>query len=86
VEPVIVSDQLMTDLEGMEKEIKSMGAAKILCLYSTTSCFAPRARDDVTAIAKLCGKHDIFHLINNAYGLQDNACSKIIEKASRYKL
>eukprot|EP00166_Cyanidium_caldarium_P004115 ctg_42.g9 len=42
----------------------------VLCVISTTSCFAPRAPDDVVRIAQWCRAHDVPHVVNNAYGLQ----------------
>ena len=42
---------------------------------TTTSCFAPREPDDILRIGKLARKYKIFHITNNAYGLQ---CSKTI--------
>ncbi len=38
-------DEVRTDLEALEREIKEKGAESILCILSTTSCFAPRAPD-----------------------------------------
>lgn len=43
---------------------------------STTSCFAPREPNDSILIGNLCSKYKIFHIINNAYGLQ---CMKTTE-------
>lgn len=50
---------------------------EILCIFTTTSCFAPRIPDDIEKIAGICKDLDIPHVINNAYGLQ---CSKITHK------
>lgn len=41
-----------------------------LCVLTTTSCFAPRASDDVEAVARLCKHAGVPHIINNAYGVQ----------------
>ena len=46
------------------------GAERVLCVLSTTSCFAPRVPDAVEELAKLCKRRGIGHVINNAYGLQ----------------
>ena len=46
-----------------------MGPENVLCVLSTTSCFAPRVFDNVEEIAIICKKYDIFYVINNAYGL-----------------
>lgn len=59
----------------MEKMINQLeGEKNILCVLSTTSCFAARTPDKLLEIGNLCKKYNIFHVINNAYGLQ---CSKI---------
>lgn len=39
-------------------------------MVSTTSCFAPRAPDRIRDLAVLCKEADIFHVVNNAYGVQ----------------
>ena len=49
-EPVVVEntlegDELRTDLEAVEHKIEELGAENILCVHSTTSCFAPRVPD-----------------------------------------
>ena len=41
---------------------------------STTSCFAPRVPDKVDELSLLAKKYEIFHVVNNAYGIW---CSKI---------
>lgn len=45
-------------------------ALQVACVVTTTSCFAPRAADDVVAVAKLCQAAGVAHIINNAYGVQ----------------
>lgn len=47
-----------------------------MCLYTTTSCFAPWLPDNIVEIAKLSKENGLFHLINNAYGVQ---CTKIAD-------
>lgn len=63
-------DQLCTDLPRLKAEIERLGAGCIVAVLSTTSCFAPRAADDLIGIAKLCQEKDIGHVVNNAYGVQ----------------
>lgn len=57
----------VADLNELRKKISEIGSDKILCVLSTTSCFAPRARDNVEEIAQICQKNNIGHVINNAY-------------------
>lgn len=72
VETVLEGDRVCTG--NIEECIRNVNPREILCVLSTTSCFAPRAPDDVERIAKICKEYEIPHVINNAYGLQ---CSKI---------
>ncbi|PRW56294.1 O-phosphoseryl-tRNA(Sec) selenium transferase [Chlorella sorokiniana] len=82
-EPLVVpmrleGDQLVTDLEAIQREVDRLGAEAIACVITTTSCFAPRAADDVVAVAKLCQQAGIAHIINNAYGVQSAAlCAQV---------
>ena len=55
----------------------------MVAVVSTTSCFAPRACDDLAAVAKLCASREIPHLINNAYGLQSSKCMHLVEEAAK---
>lgn len=86
--PVVIElkrngDQLETDIDEMRGSIQRLGASKIACVLSTTSCFAPRAPDDVVSIAKLCAASNIPHIINNAYGVQSRVICSSITSASR---
>lgn len=72
---------LETDVTTFETKIDELGAENIVCIMSTTSCFAPRECDDVLALAKLAFKHNIPHLINNAYGLQSRVLCQRIQQA-----
>jgi O-phospho-L-seryl-tRNASec:L-selenocysteinyl-tRNA synthase len=55
-------------------KLVELGAEQVLCVLSTTSCFAPRAPDDVVALAQICRDAGIAHVVNNAYGLQVCVC------------
>lgn len=71
-----------TDIDCIQEHIIRIGAEKISCIVSTTSCFAPRACDNIEVIAEICDKNNIYHLINNAYGLSNRNLMKRINKAS----
>lgn len=73
------SDAIKCDVEKVEEVFRKLPVEEILCVISVTSCFAPRVPDDIYGIAKLCKKHNVFHVINNAYGLQ---CTKICHKVN----
>lgn len=47
-------DQLVTDCTAIEQTIEQLGSDSVVCVASTTSCFAPRAADEVVNIARLC--------------------------------
>ncbi|ETE56646.1 hypothetical protein L345_17643, partial [Ophiophagus hannah] len=45
IENVLEGDELRTNLQAVEAKILDLGAEHILCVHSTTSCFAPRVPD-----------------------------------------
>lgn len=67
---LLQGDQLCTDMECLREKVIELGSSQIVAVLSTTSCFAPRAADDLITIAKLCKQEDIGHVVNNAYGVQ----------------
>lgn len=83
IQNLLLGDQLSTDMEAIVAQVEKLGAANIVCVVSTTSCFAPRGADKVVEIAKLCSNAGIGHIINNAYGVQSAALCKLITSASR---
>lgn len=86
VDPILENDELVTNLQALEKELsaeENENTKKISCVVSSTSCFAPRAPDDVEAIATLCQKYNVAHVINNAYGVQSRKLCGKIEAAMR---
>lgn len=83
IENVLTGDELRTNLVELEEKINELTPEKIACIFSTASCFAPRASDKVEEIAVLCKKYSIFHLINNAYGLQSSKVMHHVNQASR---
>jgi len=38
-------DELRTDVEALRAAVDRLGAEKIVCIMTTTSCFAPRVPD-----------------------------------------
>lgn len=83
VENVLEGDELRTDLEAVKRKIEELGADNILCVHSTTSCFAPRVPDRLEELAEMCAKHHIPHIVNNAYGVQSSKCMHLIEQGAR---
>lgn len=83
MENVLEGDELRTDLVQIEESIRQHGASNVLCVMTTTSCFAPRGCDRVVQVAEMCDKYNIGHIINNAYGLQSSKCCHVINQAFR---
>lgn len=86
--PVVIElqqhgDELHTDVPAIRERIQALGSDQVVCVITTTSCFAPRAPDDVPAVAALCAELDVPHLVNNAYGVQSLAICKMISQACR---
>jgi O-phospho-L-seryl-tRNASec:L-selenocysteinyl-tRNA synthase len=68
-------------LEAIEAKVLELGAENILAVFSTTSCFAPRAPDRVDLLAQLAARHKLYHVVNNAYGLQCPMITQYLEAA-----
>ncbi|XP_040191106.1 O-phosphoseryl-tRNA(Sec) selenium transferase [Rana temporaria] len=83
IENVLEGDELRTDLNSVESRIQDLGAENILCVHSTTSCFAPRVPDRLEELAEICAKYDIPHIVNNAYGVQSSKCMHLIQQGAR---
>ena len=83
IQNLLLGDQLSTDMDAIVAQIELLGADNIVCVVSTTSCFAPRGADKVVEIAKLCSSSGIGHIINNAYGVQSAALCKLVTSAWR---
>uniref|UniRef100_A0AC34G6G7 O-phosphoseryl-tRNA(Sec) selenium transferase n=1 Tax=Panagrolaimus sp. ES5 TaxID=591445 RepID=A0AC34G6G7_9BILA len=62
--------QFRITVDNLEDAISSFDSSQILCILSTTSCFAPRVPDSLIENGKFARKNGFFHLVNNAYGLQ----------------
>eukprot|EP01031_Cornospumella_fuschlensis_P022274 gene22274-27237_t len=89
LEPIIVENVLDTAGGSMQTNLVEIGnllrtrSHEILCVLSTTSCFAPRQPDLADEIAKLCKAYDVGHVVNNAYGLQCARITKLLTRACR---
>ncbi|KFV80396.1 O-phosphoseryl-tRNA(Sec) selenium transferase, partial [Struthio camelus australis] len=83
IENVLEGDELRTDVKAVEAKIKALGAENILCVHSTTSCFAPRVPDRLEELAVICANYDIPHIVNNAYGVQSSKCMHLIQQGAR---
>ncbi|CAK8692903.1 unnamed protein product [Clavelina lepadiformis] len=84
IENCLVGDELCTDVDAIEKVIEKVGADSILCIHTTTSCFAPRIPDKLEEIAQICKDKEIPHIVNNAYGVQLSKCMHLLNQASKF--
>ena len=80
--PSGLGDELLTDLPALEARLDALGD-DVLAVVTTTSCFAPRAPDDVAAVARLCAAREVAHVVNNAYGVQCARSSATLSRACR---
>ncbi|KAF0984068.1 hypothetical protein FDP41_007983 [Naegleria fowleri] len=81
IENIVNEDgSIEADIPAIEKKIQEVGVENILCVLSTTSCFAPRVPDNVFEIGKICHKYQIGHIVNNAYGVQSKIIMENINK------
>lgn len=87
--PIIINQKLnndhglCTNITEFENKIQEIGVDNILCIYSTTSCFAPRQCDDLIGLSEMAKKNNVFHVVNNAYGLQSTFLTHQIEQGIR---
>lgn len=81
IPPIQYGEQLQTDIKGILKAVEDIGTENILCVSSTMSCFAPRAYDSVEEIAKICKENNLFHIVNNAYGVYCTKACDMLNKA-----
>lgn len=77
-------EQIVTDVPAVRAAIERLGPDAVLCVLSTTSCFAPRAPDDVLALARECAAKNVPHVVNNAYGVQCRPIMKALDAAMNH--
>ena len=83
ISPVAVGDELRTDVAGVRAALERLPAGAVAAVVTTTSCFAPRAPDDVVAVARLCAEFNVPHVVNHAYGLQLSGACHALNEACR---
>lgn len=77
VETEVVGDAVKVSPEKIAEIIGEDTAA----ILSTTTFFPPREPDDVKAISRLANDENLFHIINNAYGVQSRKVMKLVQGA-----
>ena len=83
VENVLEGDQLRTGVDAVQRKISDVGPEAVVCVLSTSSCFAPRAADKLLEVAQVCATVGVGHVINNAYGVQAQPLCQAICAACR---
>lgn len=83
IENILIGDELQTDVNAIVQQIELLKPENVLCVLTTTSCFAPRTPDKLEDVAKVCKQYCISHVVNNAYGVQSSKCMHLIQQASR---
>jgi len=73
----VYGDAVRVPVEGIEAALSEETAA----IVSTTTFFPPREPDNIKEIAKLAKEWNIYHIINNAYGVQSREIMRMIRGA-----
>ena len=76
-------DQLRASVDAVRAAVSTVGADAVVCVMTTSSCFAPRGADRLVDIARLCAELGCGHVINNAYGVQSAALCAAVTAACR---
>jgi hypothetical protein len=76
-------DQLRASVDAVRAAVNAVGADAVVCVMTTSSCFAPRGADRLVDIARLCAELGCGHVINNAYGVQSAALCAAVTAACR---
>ena len=86
--PIIVDNklegyQIVGNLDCLREKMKFYDPEEILCVVSCSSCFAPRAFDDLVQIGAICKEYNVHHVVNNAYGVQSSRSVHLLNEAVR---
>jgi O-phospho-L-seryl-tRNASec:L-selenocysteinyl-tRNA synthase len=82
IENRLVGDEISTDVDALRRVLGEVNHDEILCILTTTSCFAPRRPDRIDVVSQICKDSNIPHVINNAYGLQCPLIAKLLTRAA----
>jgi O-phospho-L-seryl-tRNASec:L-selenocysteinyl-tRNA synthase len=78
VQGQICGDAVRVSIDDIDKEVDKNCCA----ILSTTTFFPPREPDSIKEIAKIASEHKVFHIINNAYGVQSREIMRDIRSAA----
>jgi O-phospho-L-seryl-tRNASec:L-selenocysteinyl-tRNA synthase len=77
VEGITCGDAVRIPIEGVAGAIDKHCVA----ILSTTTFFPPREADSIVEIARIASEKNVFHIINNAYGVQSREIMRGIQSA-----
>ena len=77
VESTLINDAVQVDPDNIKHNINE----DTLAILSTTTFFPPRETDLIKEIAKIASDSGVYHVINNAYGVQSREIMKKIQGA-----
>jgi len=82
LKPCIIDSTLRDDAVQVQPEdIVQNIDSETVGILSTTTFFPPRESDDIKEIAKIAKDTGLYHIINNAYGVQSRKIMKQIQSA-----
>lgn len=67
--------------QAISSAIDAVGPDRVLAVITTSSCFAPRAPDDLVGVGRLCAAREVPHVVNNAYGVQSRELCAAVSAA-----
>jgi O-phospho-L-seryl-tRNASec:L-selenocysteinyl-tRNA synthase len=80
--PKIIDSMLSGDAVQVDpNQIEASISENTLGILSTSTFFPPRETDRIKEIAKIAKDQDVFHVINNAYGVQSREIMRKIQGA-----
>ena len=77
IEGNIHGDAVRIPVDGVAEAINKHCAV----ILSTTTFFPPREADSIVEIARIASEENVFHIINNAYGVQSREVMREIQSA-----
>uniref|UniRef100_A0A0K0DVZ5 O-phosphoseryl-tRNA(Sec) selenium transferase n=1 Tax=Strongyloides stercoralis TaxID=6248 RepID=A0A0K0DVZ5_STRER len=72
VEPIPENENKLSYINSNIEELKNVlikYSEEIFCIVSCTQCFAPRESDNILEISRIAKENDVYHIVNNAYGV-----------------
>jgi O-phospho-L-seryl-tRNASec:L-selenocysteinyl-tRNA synthase len=78
VDGKIIGDAVRISIDDISEAVDRNCCA----ILSTTTFFPPREPDSIKEIAKIAAEQNVFHIINNAYGVQSREIMREIRSAA----